>query len=558
MTIRKILPLILSLLLLMGFASAQEAAYAPDNDQWGTQNNNNWSYLYLTTDGEYKEMDFYTESDIGWQVNAFASDPFAMGEMFFISNASFFVGENGTRPVYAFSVPQDGRVELSFLTHGTEDMTLTVYHNNTLLPVQGQDETVFNTTGMDAGFTPHAVRLDVTAGDMLYLVGGTKGGNREGWVRKYVVQYLPADASLEVEIAESGEVLVSAQTAPALENHHILKPDFDVWGTQGNGSWHFLYKNKDGEYLPMEYREASDIGWQVNNFASDPNAMGEMFFISQASCFTGELGSLPVYAFEAPVGGDVELSFLTHGTADMHMRVLVNGNEQMDVALNTEGEIEGFTQHLLSLTVKKGTWIYLEVYTTGAVREAWIKQYQVRYLGYNDEMEANLEGIAFVPDHTGDMWGARNNNGWSYQYLDKPENKFKNLAFVRADDRFKGTADAGYEYLMIMRHAVHPALNGSPAMVFTAPKDGALTLYLMAKIGAHDLSPTSTGVAVYHNKQRIWPADEDFYKLGAPVLNLFLPIEVKANDEVAVVVDALQNNINYDETALRVNVQFNE
>ncbi len=565
MKLRKILPLVLCLVLLCGAAMAQDAAFAPDMERWGEQNNNGWSFLYLTTGGEYLEMPFFTESEIGWQVKNFASDPYTMGEMFFIGANSFFTGEGGTRPVYAFTAPEAGRVELSFLTHGTGDMNLTVYHNEALLPVQGQDTIVFNTTGADAGFTPHAVRLDVEAGDVLYLVGSTTGGNREGWVRKYAVQYLPADASLEVEIAESGEVVVAAQTGgeEADEKGNVLKPDFDAWGAQGNNGWYYLYKNPAGEYLPMDYRAESDIGWQVNNYASDPYTVGEMFFISQASCFVGELGSLPVYAFQAPVGGEVEVSFYTHSTTDMRLSLLMNGtivplNGEEQITLNTEGELEGFTKYTVPLTVKKGTWLYIEVSTVGAQREAWIKNYQVSYLAYNDDVEEALAETAFVPDHTGEGWGQRVNNGWSYGYLDKAENTFKNLAFVRADDRFKGTADAQYEYLMIMRYAVHPSLGGSPAMVFTAPKEGSLELYVMAQIGAYDLSPTSTGVAVYQNDVKVWPAEEDFSKLGPKALNLFLDLDVAEGDRVAIVVDALENNINYDETALRVNAQYAE
>ena len=55
---------------------------APDMDKWGQQNNNGWYYMYKKGTA-YTEMPFFdSTSEIGWQQNAFASDPAAMGEMF--------------------------------------------------------------------------------------------------------------------------------------------------------------------------------------------------------------------------------------------------------------------------------------------------------------------------------------------------------------------------------------------------------------------------------------------------------------------------------------------
>lgn len=78
---------------------------APDMDKWGQQNNNGWYYMYKKGTA-YAEMPFFdSTSEIGWQQNAFASDPAAMGEMFFINQQSFFIGEGGGHAGLCFQSP---------------------------------------------------------------------------------------------------------------------------------------------------------------------------------------------------------------------------------------------------------------------------------------------------------------------------------------------------------------------------------------------------------------------------------------------------------------------
>lgn len=109
-----------------------------------------------------------------------------MGEMFFINQQSFFIGEGGGMPVYAFKAPASGQVELYFETHGTDQIRMQVFQDDTLLQVDGQDTIAFNTNGN----TPHTLTLDVKKGTMLYLVGYTTGANRDGWIFNYRVKYL--------------------------------------------------------------------------------------------------------------------------------------------------------------------------------------------------------------------------------------------------------------------------------------------------------------------------------------------------------------------------------
>jgi len=555
-----LLALLAVLLLAWSCASAETIGEgyvaAPDMEAWGTQNNNGWSWLYRTTDGAYQPMSFYPESDIGWQMNAFASDPAAMGEMFFISRASFFTGELGTVPVYAYTIPADGRVEIRFATHGQPDMNLTVLLGETVLA----ESIPFNTTGPDAGFTAHAVRVDAKAGDVVYLVGGTTGANREGWVKDYAVAYLAPDAPLEVSQEEVEQAAAEEKAANTpVDRGAIWAPDAEHFGEQNNGGWSYLYKATDGTYHEMAYYGQSDIAWQVNAFASDPNAMGEMFFINQHSCFVGELGSLPVYAFTAPIGGEVVFSALTHGTGGAAVQVTLNGEalplgDTDTLLLTTDGPEGGFTPVNMSLTLKKGDVLAMEVSTTGA-REAWIKDYQVQYVSYNSLIREGCEAGVYMPDQE-DGFGKQNNGGWQYMFLDKETNTLKKLAFVRSANVFKATDDEKYLYLAIGRQSAHPSTGASPVMLFEAPADGDMVLTVLAKIGAPDMSPTSTGVAVLMNDDKVWPEDGDFYKLDINTLRLQLPMTVKSGDRIAVMLDALEGNINYDETLLSVMAEY--
>ncbi len=555
-----LLALLTALLLVCGCAGAEAIGEgyvaAPNLEAWGAQDNNGWSYLYRTVDGEYLPMSFYPESDIPWQMNAFASDPGAMGEMFFISRASFFTGELGTMPVYAYTVPADGRIEIRFATHGQPDMNLTVLLGETTLA----EGIAFNTTGPDAGFTAHAVRVDAKAGDVVYLIGGTTGGNREGWVKDYSVAYLAPDAPLEVSQEEVQQAAAEEKAANAPTDTGVIwAPDFEQFGVQDNNGWSFLYKAVDGTYQEMGYYTESDIGWQQNAFASDPGAMGEMFFINRNSCFVGELGTLPVYAFTAPIGGEVTFTALTHGTGGVTLRVLLNGEalpigDADSLLLTTDGPEGGFTPVTMNLTLKKGDVLTMEVSTTDA-REAWIKDYQVKYNSYNTLVREGCEEGVYIPDHE-DSFGKQNNNGWSYMFLDKETNTLKKLAFVRSAGTFKATDDEKYLYLAIGKRSAHPSTGASPVMLFEAPADGDIVLTVIAKIGAPDMSPTSTGIAVMANETKVWPEDGDFRKLDINTLRLQLPMTVKAGDQIAVVLDALEGNINYDETVLSVMAEY--
>ena len=93
----------------------------------------------------------------------------------------------------------------------------------------------------------------------------------------------------------------------AVEAGDILAPDMDKWGQQNNNGWYYMYKKGTAYAERPFFDSTSEIGWQQNAFASDPAAMGEMFFINQQSFFIGEGGGMPVYAFKAPASGQVEL-----------------------------------------------------------------------------------------------------------------------------------------------------------------------------------------------------------------------------------------------------------
>ena len=407
-TQKQIICAILCVVMLLGIAPMSIFAvdvgdtYVPDMGAWGTQNNNGWYYMYKDPAGAYHEMNFYATSDIGWQVNAFASDPYTMGEMFFITQNTLFVGELGSRPVYAFKAPVSGEIELSTLTHSTDVMRMQVFVNDQLQQINGQDSLTLTTTGtLAGGMTETKLVMEVAKDDMVY------------------VEFYSTDMAAQRQVWTNG-ISVKYRSVKQDLTGVTLAPDANAWGTQGSNGWYYMYKDPAGAYKEMNFYTTSDIGWQANNYASDPYTMGEMFFITQGAAFVGELGSRPVYAFKAPESGEIELAILTHSTDVMRMQVYVGNqlqqiNGQDSLTLTTAGTLPGgMTETKLVLNVTKGDMVYVEFYSTdiNAQRQIWTNGISVTYRS----VKQDLTGAIFAPDMS--AWGTQGNNGWYYMFKD--------------------------------------------------------------------------------------------------------------------------------------------
>lgn len=475
--------------------------FAPDmTSAWGTQNNNGWYYLYQNPNtGAYSELNFYdSTAAIDWQKNNFAFDPGVMGEMLFISQNTFFTGENGSRPVYAFKAPVSGQVKLSVSTHGLSDMHLSIYNGDQLVQVNGQDNITFVTTGaLTGGFTGNTVTLDVVKDTMVYLTGFTTGDQRQGWVKDYSVEYLSV---------KEDAVYVDQSFAPDLVN---------AWGTQNNNGWYYMYQTTGGEYKEMNYYDSSsEIGWQQNAFASDPFTLAEMFFINRETFFTGENGSKPVYAYKAPIGGQVTLTVLTHGQSDLSMRIYngdvpVQINNQDALTFVTTGSLPGgFTETKVTLDVKKNSMIRMVCSTAGAVRQGWVKDYSVKYLSTNDEVD--YKGYVFTPGLSEGAWGRQNNNGWYYMYRTAGgEYKEMNYYDSTSEIGWQQNAFASDPYTLgemffINQNTFFTGENGSrPVYAFKAPASGQIKL----SVSTHGTSDMH--LAVYNNDQLVQIGGQD-------------------------------------------------
>lgn len=450
-------------------------SFAPDKETaWGTQDNNGWFYMYQTTAGEYKEMNYYdSSSEIGWQQNAFASDPYTLGEMFFINKDVFFTGENGSKPVYAYKAPIGGEVTLTVLTHGQSDLQMRIMNGADPVQINSNDAITFVTTGgLPGGFTETKVTMDVKKNSMIYMICSTTGATRQGWVKDYSVEYLSTNDSVDY-------------------TGYVFTPDFadGAWGTQNNNGWYYMYKNANtGAYTEMNYYDAtSEIGWQQNSFAADPYTLGEMFFINKTTFFTGELGSKPVYAFKAPVSGQIKLSVSTHGTTDMHMAVY-NGNELVQVGGNndinfvTTGTLPGgFTQNILTIDVIKDTMVYLVCSTSGTERQGWVKDYSVEYLSVTEDN--SMAGQILTPDLV-DAWGTQNNNNWFYMYQNPNTGGYTEMNYYDSTatidwqkNNFASDPTTLYEMVFISKNTFFTGENGSkPTYAFKAPIGGQVRL----------------------------------------------------------------------------------
>ena len=479
MKLKRTMGFLLCLVMLLGllpmgvFAISAGDVAAPDSAAWGTQGNNGWYYMYKLADGTYHEMNFYGSTDeVGWRQNAYASDLSTTVEMFFINQSACFYGENGTRPVYAYKAPATGRIVLTMLTHSTEQMKMQVYVGDKLQKISGKDELTLCTTGIfDGAMTKTELILDVSKDEMVYVefYSSDMNAQRQAWVGGYEVEYLSVKESVDY----------TGQT---------LSPDMNAWGTQGNNGWYYMYKLADGAIHEMPFYTAEDsVAWRQNAYASDLSTTVEMFFINQASFFTGENGTRPVYAFKAPVGGQIKLYFETHGIADMFAQVYVgdklqtiNGSDR--VTFTTTGTLPGaMTATELTMNVKKDEMVYIVCGTSGANREGWLKNYQVTYLSTNDEVD--YTGVTYAAASSN--WGKQDNNGWFYMYDYRGTGKYGLLDYYPADaaiawqqNAYSFDVNRYVEMLFVQETHFFTGEQGSKVVYgFKAPASGTLDVY---------------------------------------------------------------------------------
>ncbi len=368
-------PMILSSVQVSAAEVSAGDIFSPDMGNWGTQNNNGWSYMYKK-DGAYTEL-FYHAGTGPWGKDYFRQEN--VTEMVFIDQVKAYTGENGGMPAYAFKAPIGGNVELFFENHGNSVMRIEIFKNGDLVTgvEEGKDYVSFNTTGVEGNdHTPHTIALEVKKGTMLYIVVSSTDRNvaPEGYVRNYGVKYISTNDDEEPSPPPT------------------YQPDMTQWGAQNNNGWSYMYK-LGNMYSRLNYYDSSaEINWQRNNYAVDPSAVGQMMFISQASAFVGEGGGKPTYAFKAPVGGQVELFFENHGNSVMRAEIYKNG----DLVPGVEGSNDyisfntnDYTKHTVTLDVKKDTMLYVVVSSAdqSVTREGYVRNYGVKYLSTNEEVE---------------------------------------------------------------------------------------------------------------------------------------------------------------------------
>ena len=493
--VRRTLSLLLTVVMLLpnfcGISVSAEATqevsvgdvFAADPNAWGTQDNNGWYYMYKDVSGSYHEMTWYdSTATVDWQQNRFASDPFTMGEMFFIDKNTFFVGENGTKPVYAFQVPASGQIKLKLLTHSTSVIHMDVLKGSELLK-----DVTFTTTGtiQPGGMTETTVTVDVLKDEWMYLVCSTDDmAQRQGWINEYSVEYLSLG-----EPVKAGDVFA---------------PDASAWGTQNNNGWYYMYQNTDGSYQEMTFFDnTAAIDWQKNAYSAPMDQVWEMFFInSQNVFFVGENGRKPVYAFQAPAGGTVQLRVETHGVGNVHMDISKNTELLETIDFVTTGVLpDGYTETLVDVTVKKGDWIYLAGYSDdhAVTRQGWFRNYSVTYTSVGSGTEA---GDVYVPDP--DVWGAQNNNGWYYMYKDV-SGSYHEMTWYDAtatvdwqQNRYASDPFTMGEMFFIDKNTFFVGELGSkPVYAYQAPATGSVELYMET----HGNSAVS--ISVFKNADKI-------------------------------------------------------
>lgn len=558
--------------------------FQPDDSKWGTQNNNGW-YFMKESGGNYMEVNYYTADEVQdvdghgpvpWMANRFASNPFVDGEMYFIDKTNAFVGEGGTKPVYAFEAPAAGKVELSVTALAQEGVFLDFYAGDTKL---GDSAALNNTGEIEGGYTLYTRTADVKKGDRIYVAGYTTNANRDIFLdyTKLSVKYLEVSTD-----------------KPEEEDPYIGKsfaPDFTApkWGTQNNNGWYFMYQDR----LTGEYKEITEFVkpdattrpdgtpyevWEKGTHGRFSMCAQYPFLFIGTEVIHPASSANPVKAFKAPIGGEVEFTFSVkrshpYPAADgngnpSHMTVYRN-NEKI---FPTEGEYINITdgeyqKYTFKCNVKKDTWIYfvLDCGGNNANGEAWMTQ-SAKYLSTNDQVEDNgtsdgeddgsIIGKPFTIDTSAENWGKKNNNNWEFMFWDVPSGKFKSMAFVRSEGIFKGPSEGGYDYLMIKTLEMHPSQQGYPAKVFVAPESGEIELTVIATLQAPAASETGTGIRIYRGNTQIWPADGSCDKLGTEEETIKQTIKVRKNERIAVVVDPIDGNIISDATNVSVSAKY--
>ena len=348
----------------------------------------------------------------------------------------------------------------------------------------------------------------------------------------------------------AGLVTLTMLTASAeVKAGDSFTPDFNNWGVQNNNGWYYMYKNTDGLYRELDYYDATaSINWQQNAFAFNPSAMNEMLFINQRSFFTGELGSLPVYCFEAPASGTVTLSFQTHGPTGLGMRVYqgrtaVSFGGVTEIAFNTNGN----TSYSANLTVKKGEKLYLEGFTTSTSREGWLFNYTVTYNSVSADQEPDH---VYAPDLEGG-WGVQDNNGWYYLYRDSVTGGYTEMNYVSASnttENFKDcfSADSIFPYCFITRTGMHPGNHADPVKAFRAPVGGKAELTVNARRGAAVKEGSPSLLTIYKGNEKLWPENGAAAELTDTLTEITLTTDLAAGEWIYIVLSCDGSNLNGD------------
>lgn len=358
------------------------AVYAPDFGNWGTQGNNGWYYMYLGTDNVCRNLDYYDASaSISWQKNAFAFDPAAMNEMLFISQNSFFTGENGSCPVYCFLAPHTGQITLEFETYGPSGLGLRVLRGRTPVTVNGSSEIAFNTSG----YTKHSVSMSISRGERILLQGFTTGSSREGWVRNYQVTYSSVDDTEETS--------------------ELYSPDLDFgWGVQNNRGWYYLYQDlATGRYTELPYISVSDSGETFTDCFS-AHRMFPFCFIRRDTIHPA-VNANAVKGFCAPMSGEVRFSVrLRRGAPEIagspSLLTVLRGNE----TLYAEMPIHYYTGDnwdTVDFTVQlfRGEWVYFVLGCNGSNTSGEVQMYESAE--YLSESGLSLPSLMPTPSYDG-------------------------------------------------------------------------------------------------------------------------------------------------------------
>lgn len=232
-------------------------------------------------------------------------------------------------------------------------------------------------------------------------------------------------AVLAASLASAALSCFGGLTAAGSEAGAVYAPAADKWGQQGNNGWYWMIQDKEtGAYEQLPFNT------EMGQFSAAAKYEGQR--TGQADAMVPAGGKL-VFAFSAPSGGNIELTFHAVAAPEgegqpgrITMEALKNGTEGIKIDGYDASSIEmendnALRTYKVTTDVKKNTMVMLTFSCPGLhylYMGAPFPTFSVIYHTVNTETEPDIRpGAVYSP--LAEDWGTQGNNGFYWMTEDK-------------------------------------------------------------------------------------------------------------------------------------------